>query len=176
MEDLRYPIGSFLPSTQNPTTSGERTALMNEIQAAPGHLRAAVAGLDDAQLDTPYREAGWTVRQVVHHVFDSHVNAYVRFRWALTEDTPLIKPYDEKEWARLPDAATAPVAVSLELLDALHVRWLILLRALTPADFERRWISPDLGELSVGVLLQMYAWHGKHHVAHITRLRERQGW
>ena len=116
------------------------------------------------------------MRQVVRHVVDSHVNAYVRFRWALTEDAPLIKPYEEKEWARLPDAMSSPVAVSLDLLDSLHTRWLILLRAMTPEDFERRWISPDLGELSVDVLLQLYAWHGKHHVAHITALREREGW
>jgi hypothetical protein len=150
--------------------------MIDEIAAAPAQLRAAVAGLDDAQLDTPYRQDGWTVRQVVHHVFDSHVNAYVRFRWALTEDAPLIKAYDEKEWARLPDAVSAPVAVSLDLLDALHKRWLILLRALTPEDFERKWISPDFGELGVGVLLQIYAWHGQHHVAHITSLREREGW
>ena len=150
--------------------------MMDEIAAAPAQLRAAVMGLDDAQLDTAYREEGWTVRQVVHHVFDSHVNAYVRFRWALTEDAPVIKPYDEKRWARLPDAMTAPVAVSLDLLDALHTRWLILLRAMTHEDFERKWTSPDFGELSVDVLLQIYTWHGKHHVAHITSLRQREGW
>ena len=113
---------------------------------APARLRAAVAGLDDAQLDTPYREAGWTVRQVVHHVVDSHVNAYVRFRWALTEDGPVIKPYEEKEWA------------------------------MAPEEFERRWTSPDFGELRVDVLLQIYGWHGKHHVAHITALRKREEW
>ena len=107
-------------------------------------------------------------------MLDSHVNAYVRFRWALTEDAPVIKPYDEKEWARLPDATSAPVAVSLDLLDALHTRWLILLRAMAPEDFERRWTSPDFGELGVDVLLQIYAWHGKHHAAHITALRERE--
>ena len=143
---------------------------------APARLRAAVAGLDDAQLDTPYREAGRTVRQVVHHVVDSHVNAYVRFRWALTEDGPVIKPYEEKEWARLPDATTAPVAMSLDLLDALHTGCLILLRAMAPEEFERRWTSPDFGELSVDVLVQIYGWHGKHHVAHITALRKREEW
>lgn len=176
MTDLRYPIGPFQAHAKDHTTAEEKAALMDEIEAAPARLRAAVAGLDDAQLDTPYREDGWTVRQVVHHVVDSHVNAYVRFRWALTEDAPLIKPYEEKEWARLPDAMSSPVAVSLDLLDSLHTRWLILLRAMTLEDFERRWISPDLGELSVDVLLQHYAWHGKHHVAHITALREREGW
>ncbi len=176
MTDLRYPIGPFKDHVSESTTAEEKAALMDEIEAAPAHLRAAVAGLDDAQLDTPYREDGWTVRQVVHHVVDSHINAYVRFRWSLTEDAPMIKPYLEKEWARLPDAMSAPVAVSLELLDAIHKRWLILLRALGPEDFERRWNSPDRGELSVDVLLQIYGWHGKHHVAHITALREREGW
>lgn len=176
MTDLRYPIGSFQSHLKERTTTEEKAVMMDEVAAAPAQLRAAVAGLDDAQLDTPYRQDGWTVRQVVHHVVDSHVNAYVRFRWALTEDVPLIKPYDEKEWARLPDALSAPVAVSLDLLDALHARWLILLRAMSPEDFERRWTSPDFGELSVDVLLQIYAWHGKHHAAHITSLREREGW
>ena len=175
MTDLRYPIGPFKPQA-DPTTAEEKAALMDEIEAAPARLRTAVAGLDDAQLDTPYRADGWTVRQVVHHLVDSHVNAYVRFRWALTEDGPVVKPYDEKDWARLPDAMTAPVAVSLDLLDALHTRWLILLRAMAPEEFERPWTSPDFGELSVDVLLQLYGWHGKHHVAHSTARRDREGW
>jgi hypothetical protein len=175
MTDFRYPIGPFKDHLQDHTTDEERAALMDEIAATPARLREAVAGLDDAQLDTPYREDGWTVRQVVHHLVDSHINAYVRFRWALTEDGPTIKPYLEKEWARLPDAQSAPVAVSLDLLEALHTRWLILLRALGPEDFARRW-SSDRGELRVDVLLQIYRWHGKHHVAHITSLREREGW
>jgi hypothetical protein len=176
MTDLRYPIGPFKDHVKDHTTAEERTALMDQIEAVPTQLRAAVAGLEDAQLDTPYREDGWKVRQVVHHLVDSHINAYVRFRWSLTEDAPMIKAYKEKEWARLPDAIGAPVEVSLNLLDALHARWLILLRALSPQDFERRWNSPDRGELSLDVLLQMYRWHGKHHVAHITALREREGW
>ena len=176
MTDLRYPIGPFKDHAKDRTTPEERAALMDEIEAAPTQLRAAVAGLDDTQLDTPYREDGWTVRQVVHHLADSHVNAYVRFRWSLTEDGPVIKPYEEKEWARLPDAMSAPVDVSLGLLDALHGRWLILLRALSPEDFERRWTNPGVGERSVDVMLQTYRWHGKHHVAHITGLREREGW
>ena len=176
MSDLRYPIGPLKDHIRDRTTAEEKAAVMDEIEAAPTQLRAAVEGLDDAQLDTPYRDEGWTVRQVVHHVVDSHINAYVRFRWSLTEDGPVIKPYEEKEWARLPDAISAPVAVSLDLLDALHTRWLILLRAMGPEDFERRWSSPDFGELSVDVLLQIYGWHGKHHVAHITALREREGW
>jgi uncharacterized damage-inducible protein DinB len=176
MTDLRYPIGPLEDHMKGSTTAEEKADLMDEIEAAPAQLRAAVAGLDDAQLDTPYREDGWTVRQVVHHVFDSHVNAYVRFRWALTEDGPVIKPYEEKEWAKLPDAMTAPVAVSLDLLDALHTRWLLLLRAMTAEDFERPWSSPDFGEMSVDGLLQIYAWHGKHHVGHVTALRGREGW
>jgi hypothetical protein len=176
MTDPRYPIGPVQDHMKDRTTAEEKAALIDEIEAAPAHLRAAVAGLDDAQLDTPYREDGWTVRQVVHHVVDSHINAYVRFRWALTEDTPVIKPYEEKDWARLPDGIGAPVAVSLDLLDALHRRWLILLRAMSSEDFERRWVSPDHGELSVDTLLQIYGWHGKHHVAHVTTLREREGW
>ena len=176
MADPRYPIGPFKAHAKDRTTAEEKVALIDEIEAAPARLRAAVAGLDEAQLDSPYREGSWTVRQVVHHVVDSHVNAYVRFRWALTEDGPAIKVYEEKDWARLPDALSAPVGVSLDLLDALHTRWLILLRAMTPEDFERRWSSPDSGEASVDVLLQIYGWHGKHHAAQITALRERAGW
>jgi len=145
MTDLRYPIGPFEDHTRDRTTAAEQARLMDEIAAAPTQLRAAVAGLDDAQLDTPYREDGWTVRQVVHHVVDSHVNAYVRFRWALTEDGPAIKPYEEKAWARLPDAMTAPVEVSPDLLDTLHARWLILLRAMVPEDFERDGPAPTSG-------------------------------
>ena len=177
MTDLRYPIGPFTDHARDRTTAVERAGLMDEIAAAPARLRAAVAGLDDAQLDTPYRENGWTVRQVVHHVIDSHVNAYVRFRWALTEDGPVIKPYDEKEWALLPDAMTSPVG---------GCRWICWMRSIdagssssgrwSPRTSSARWTNPDLGELSVDVLLQHYAWHGKHHVAHIMSLRGREGW
>ncbi len=174
MTDPRYPIGPFHPREES--TVEERATMMDEIEAAPALLRAAVAGLDDAQLDTPYRDGGWTVRQVVHHVADSHVNAYVRFRLALTEDAPTVKAYGQKLWALLPDAKSAPVEVSLDLLDALHTRWLILLRAMSPEDFERTWTGPDLGERSVDALLQLYAWHGKHHTAHVASLREREGW
>ncbi len=176
MTDLRYPIGLFKAHAKDRTTAEDRAALMDELAATPARLREAVEGLDDSQLDTPYREHGWTVRQVVHHVVDSHVNAYVRFRWTLTEDEPVIKPYDEKGWARLPDATAAPVTASLDLLDALHTRWLLLLRAMIPEDFERRLTNPDSGELSLDVLLQHYVWHGKHHVAHVTSLRDRKGW
>ena len=174
MSDVRYPIGPFRPRGES--TAEERTAMMDEIEAAPGLLRAAVAGLDDARLDTPYREDGWTVRQVVHHVADSHMNGYVRFRWALTEEGPTVKPYEQTDWALLPDAKSAPVDVSLDLLDTLHRRWLILLRALSPEDFGRTWSAPDFGELRIDALLQLYAWHGRHHTAHVTSLREREGW
>ncbi len=174
MSDPRYPIGPF--QAGGALTPEERDALLQQIKEAPAKLREAVAGLDDAQLDTPYREGGWTVRQVVHHVIDSHVNAYVRLRWALTEEGPTVKGYEEKDWAQLPDASSAPVEISLNLLDALHVRWLVLWRAMREADFSRTWKGPDFGHLPVDDLVWLYAWHGRHHVAHITSLREKMGW
>ena len=139
-------------------------------------MRAAVAGLTPEQLDTPYRPGGWTVRQVVHHVPDSHINSYVRFKLALTEEEPTIKPYDEARWAKLADTATTPVEVSLTLLDSLHSRWVPLLQSLTEADFARQFRHPELGMVRLDRNLALYAWHGKHHVAHITSLRERMGW
>ena len=139
-------------------------------------MTAAVAGLDDRQLDTPYRPGGWTVRQVVHHYADSHANSYVRFRLALTEDAPVIKPYDEQRWAELPDAKSAPISVSLTLLSALHQRWVLLLRSLDDQTFARTFIHPELGEMRLDKTLGLYAWHCHHHVAHITNLRARQGW
>jgi hypothetical protein len=172
--DLRYPIGHYTPLSDADATTYAR--LIDEIERLPNELRAAVAGLSDAQLDTPYRDGGWTVRQVVHHVPDSHVNAYVRFKLALTEDTPRIKPYEEARWAELPDTRL-PVAPSLALLDALHVRWVALLRALSPDDFARRaYDHPENGVTPLRAALGLYAWHGKHHTAHITGLRERNGW
>jgi hypothetical protein len=172
--DPRYPIGRFvLPLT---VTEHERRAWLEDLRTAPALLRAAVSGLSDAQLDTPYRDGGWTVRQVTHHVPDSHANAYVRFKLALTEDAPRIKPYDEARWAELPDARL-PVDVSLALLDALHTRWVALLRAVPAAEFERRaYDHPDNGPTTLRAALGIYAWHGRHHVAHVTRLRERMGW
>jgi uncharacterized damage-inducible protein DinB len=150
---------------------------IDAIAAAPTKLRQAVNGLTDAQLDTPYRPGGWTVRQVVHHVADSHLNAYTRFRLAFTEQNPTIKPYDEAKWAELPDVAATSPEVSLALLEALHIRWVKLLRALTPAQLQRGFVHPEHGRLiTLERLLAMYAWHGRHHVAHITRLRERNGW
>lgn len=172
--DLRYPIGKF---TFNPDVSAEmRRALIGRIAAAPAALREATRGLDERQLDTPYRPDGWTVRQVVHHVPDSHMNAYVRFKLALTEDNPTIKPYDESKWAQVADTARTPVDVSLTLLEALHRRWVVLLESLAPADFARPLVHPDHGSLTIDWLLQLYAWHGRHHAAHITELRRREGW
>jgi uncharacterized damage-inducible protein DinB len=171
--DLRYPIGPF--EWRGGSSEDERRYL-DEIEQTPVRLRAAVAGLSSEQLDSPYRPGGWTVRQVVHHVPDSHLNSYTRFRLALTEDEPTIKPYDEGRWAELTDARTAPVEISLALLEALHSRWTLLLRSLTPADFARRFRHPELGTVNLDKYLALYAWHGRHHVAHITSLRERMGW
>jgi hypothetical protein len=139
-------------------------------------MRAAVSGLSTAQLDTPYRDGGWTVRQVVHHVPDSHMNAYTRFRLALTESEPTIKPYDQEAWANLADSRTAPVEWSLALLEALHRRWAAMLESLADEDFSRRFRHPEIGVVTLGEVLGMYSWHGRHHVAHITGLRGRMGW
>jgi uncharacterized damage-inducible protein DinB len=150
--------------------------LVDQIAALPAELRSAVTTLDDTQLGTPYREGGWTVRQVVHHVPDSHVNAYTRFKLALTEDVPTIKTYEEAQWAELPEARSAPIGVSLALLDALHQRWVLLLRVLAPAQFARAFRHPDLGVMTLDQQIALYAWHGRHHLAHITSLRTRMGW
>jgi hypothetical protein len=171
--DIRYPIGEF--HIRGSLTAGRRAAAIEEIAAAPQQLRQAVADLTDPQLDTPYRPGGWTVRQVVHHLPDSHLNGYVRLKLALTETTPAIQTYDEARWAELHDA-TAPIDISLDLLDALHTRWVSLFRALTHAAWGRRVRHPDLGEIRVDEILELYAWHGRHHIAHITTLRQREGW
>lgn len=175
MDDLRYPVGPFQMDGDS-LTDDERRRLLAQIAEAPERLRAAVRGLDDEQLDTPYRPGGWTVRQVTHHVPDSHLNSYIRFKWALTEDEPAIKIYDEARWAMLADTRDTPLDVSLDLLDALHRRWLILLNSLAPADFARRFRHPELGLVSLDKAVALYAWHGRHHVAHVTSLREREGW
>jgi len=175
MDDLRYPIGRFQP-TKRPLGSEERRARIEAIRRLPSDLRAAVAGLGDAQLDTPYRDDGWTVRQVVHHVVDSHVNAYVRFRLALTEQHPTVRPYDEKRWAELPDATSLPVEASLAILDALHARWTALLSALDAPAFARTLHHPEAGDHDLDWLLELYAWHGAHHVGHVMGLRQRRGW
>ncbi|MBI4543681.1 MAG: bacillithiol transferase BstA [Gemmatimonadetes bacterium] len=174
LEDLRYPVGRFDPGAEVPHQ--QRSALIDEIAAIPARLRAAVAGLSDVELDTPYRDGGWTVRQVVHHVPDSHMNAYMRFKLALTEENPPIKTYEEKLWAELIDARTAPPEPSLQLLEALHLRWVMLLRSLGPAEYERSFRHPEWGPITLGVTLRLYEWHGRHHVAHITSLRKRMGW
>ena len=172
--DLRYPIGRF--ERPAAATAEDREGWIAALAAAPARLRAAVRGLDEAQLDTPYRPGGWTVRQVIHHVPDSHMNSYIRFRLALTEADPLIKPYDEAQWAGLHDARTLPVEVSLQLLEALHTRWVDLLRSLSPAEFDRTFRHPELGQMTLYANLALYAWHGRHHEAHVTGLRERSGW
>lgn len=174
MTDLRYPTGRFVPTAS--ATTASRASAIDVIAATPAQLRHAVEGLDEDQLDTPYRPDGWTVRQVVHHVPDSHLNAYVRIKLALTEDAPTIRPYDEAAWAGLADTSSVPIDVSLSLLEALHLRWVALLRAMTPADFERGYEHPETGRHTLDHLLALYAWHGPHHVAHITGLRARCGW
>ncbi len=174
MPDLRYPIGRFTPD-QIPTPD-TRNRHIEQIASLPERMRQAVAGLKDDQLSTPYRDGGWTVRQVVHHVPDSHLNAYIRFKWALTEDFPTIKPYNEGAWATLKDSEQTPVDVSLILLESLHARWTVLLRSLTAQDFQRQLNHPESGPHNVDWLLELYSWHGNHHVAHITSLRERMGW
>lgn len=175
MSDPRYPIGAF--ERRDTLSADERRARIDEIAAAPVRLREAVRGLTDAQLDTPYRQGGWTLRQVVHHVPESHLNGYTRLKLALTEDEPLIKPYDENAWAKTADVALTPVETSLALLDALHERWVLLLRSLRDEDFRRTARHPEHdGVLTVDSILALYAWHGRHHVAHITSTRERERW
>jgi len=173
--DLRYPVGDFT-SVGRPLTAEERRALIDRIDAHPACMRAAVSGLSDDQLDTPYRDGGWTVRQVVHHVVDSHLNSYVRFKLAVTENNPTICTYEEKAWAELPDAKTAPIGGSLDLLEMLHRRWVAFLRALEPHHFARTLTHPESGSMTGDVLLELYGWHTVHHEAHITSLRERRGW
>ena len=173
MEDLKYPVGTYqLPQT---ITREERRSWVDEIAATPRHLRAAVAGLSESQLDTHYRPGGWTVRQVVHHVPDSHMNCFIRIKFALTENQPTIKPYDEALWAELPDAK-APIETSLVLLEMLHTRMMSLLEPLTEAQWKRAFVHPELGVRNLDQTMSLYAWHGRHHVAHVTRLRDRMGW
>ena len=173
-DDLRYPVGKFNYSGELP--EADRVRFISEIAAAPANMRAAVRGLSPQQIDTPYRDGGWTVRQVVHHVPDSHMNAYSRFKLALTEDQPTIKPYKEDAWAELIDSRDTPIEVSLVLLESLHDRWVRLLRALTPTDLKRTLKHPELGVVALDKYLALYAWHSRHHVAHITALKKRMGW
>jgi uncharacterized damage-inducible protein DinB len=174
MTDLRYPVGKF--EYHGPLSEAQRSGLIQQIADTPGNLRSATKALSQAQFDTQYRPGGWTVRQVVHHVPDSHMNAYVRFKMALTEDEPTIKTYAEDRWAELADTKATPVEVSLTLLDSLHDRWVRLLRSLTPEQWKRTFRHPDLGPMNLEKTVALYAWHGGHHVAHITELRKRMSW
>ena len=173
--DPRYPIGPF-QSVGRVLTDEERTAHIDSIEAHPQRMRVAVDGLDDSQLDTRYRDGGWTVRQVVHHVVDSHMNSYVRFKLAITQDKPTIATYEESIWAELPDAKYAPIEGSLIMLESLHARWVSFLRALTPEQCRRSVVHPEIGDITVDVLLEIYGWHCPHHEGHITALRDRMGW
>lgn len=175
MEDLRFPIGK-LNRRPGPNTPEERKQLIDAVAEVPERLKQAVTGLNGKQLDTPYREGGWTVRQVTHHLADSHINAYVRFKLALTEENPAVKPYAEAAWAELADSRITPIDVSLALVDNLHARWVVLLRSLKPEDWARKLTHPEDGVLSLDEMLRIYAWHGAHHVAHITGLRKRMQW
>ena len=172
-DDLRYPIGRFAPPAGS--TLELRKAHMQTLSQLPERLWSAVAGLNDTQLDTPYREGGWTVRQVVHHIADSHAQAYIRCKTALTEDWPTVKVYDEAAWAKLPDSSLA-VGGSLALIEALHGRWVALLGVMTDEDFSKGFVHPERGRIDLGKVLAMYAWHSRHHTAHITSLRARMGW
>jgi hypothetical protein len=174
MNNLQYPIGEF--EARSETTADQRLSLIESIAQLPAKLRAAVANLTSAQLDEPYRPGGWTLRQVVHHIPDSHLNAYTRFKLGLTEAEPTIRPYDENRWALLEDGLHGDPELSLALLEALHKRWVVLLRSIREEDFKRKIKHPDSGIMSLDVLLQDYDWHGRLHVAHITSLRERKGW
>jgi hypothetical protein len=173
-EDLRYPVGKSPDPVEQ--TAQQRRASIAVIAALPENLRSAVHSLTDAQIDTPYREGGWTVRQLVHHVADSHINAYVRTRRALTEDWPTVNAYDENLWAQLYDAHTMPISVSLDLLEALHRRWVVLFESLTDEQWQRGYVHSENGRQRLAEVLQAYAWHCRHHVAHVTELRKRMGW
>ena len=172
--DPRYPVGRFTPPS-GPVSDDDLLGALHTLAALPEQLRNAAEGLSDGQLDTPYREGGWTVRQVVHHVADSHSNAYVRVKLALTEDWPTISAYNEATWAKLHDSA-APVEWSLELVEALHARWVMLLQSLTPPDWQRGFVHPERGRMPLTGVAMLYAWHSRHHVAHITHLRAARGW
>jgi hypothetical protein len=175
MTDPSFPIGKF--TLEGAITPARRDGWIAEIADLPAQMRAALHGLSDAQFDTPYRDGGWTVRQVAHHVPDSHLNAYLRFKLALTEDNPTIKPYEEARWAELPDTAGTQVGVSLMLLEALHRRWVVLLKAMADPEWSRTYFHPgEKKSFKLEGALAMYVWHGQHHVAHVTRLRDRMGW
>ncbi len=170
MKDLQYPVGKFeLNTFPDPK---KRTSLIKSIAGLPDNLKILVKILNNEQLDKPYREGGWTARQVIHHLPDSHLNAYIRFKLALTEDTPVIRPYKQGAWAELPDVMKTPVEVSINLLESIHKRWVILLNAMTEDDFRKKYIHPESGEVSLGEVLAHYEWHGRHHLAHIASVKE----
>jgi uncharacterized damage-inducible protein DinB len=173
LNDLRYPVGRFAPREDTATARSENIHAIGQL---PLSLSAAVAGLNDSQLDTPYREGGWTVRQVVHHLADSHANSVVRFKLALTEDWPTIKPYDENAWVQLPDSNSLSIDSSLTFISAMHQRWVALLESMSGTDFERGFVHPEGGRQNLATALAIYAWHGRHHTAHITALRARSNW
>jgi len=174
MDTLRYPIGKF--TFPEATTPEQRAAWIREVAEVPAKLRSAVTGLTQEQIETPYRPDGWTVRQVIHHVPESHLNAYLRFKLALTEYEPSIKTYKEDMWARLADTAQTPVEVSLQMLSTIHTRWVAILQAMDSSDFARTLRHPEIGVLDLNRMLALYAWHSAHHTAHITNLRKRMGW
>lgn len=173
-DSIRYPVGQF--DFKSPFRSEDRPVWLAQMAEAPAKLRAAVAGLTDAQLDTPYREGGWTVRQVTHHLADAHLNWYIRPKVAVTEDLPMTKTYDEQRWSELADARTAPVEPSLRIFEGVTERWLVFLRSLTDADWRRAFQNPQWGPLTVEDVVRSMAWHVRHHTAHITELRKRMGW
>ena len=174
MDTIKYPVGKFTHDAE--PTPEKRAACIRDIAELPARLRSALAGLSAAQLDSPYREGGWTVRQVVHHLADSHMNAFIRFKLALTENAPNIKAYDQDAWAGTADARTADPGLSLAIVEGLHGRWAALLSSMSASDFGRAFMHPERGAMSLDHTLQMYAWHSRHHVAHITGLRQRAGW
>ena len=175
LNSLRYPIGKY--TKPDPITDQQISDFIRRIETLPARLKAAVSGLSENQLDTPYRPDGWTVRQVIHHVPDSHLNSFIRFKWTLTEDNPVIKAYFEDRWANLNDYKETPIEVSLSLLESLHKRWVILLKSLTKSDLQKTFIHPETNrQIKLDELIGLYAWHGDHHLAHIESLKKRMGW
>ncbi|MFN0121745.1 MAG: YfiT family bacillithiol transferase [Blastocatellia bacterium] len=174
MDELRYPIGDFQYDADS--TPEKHREWVGVIARTPWKLRAVIAGMMDEQIRTPYRPGGWTVRQVIHHMADSHMNSFIRFKLALTEGNPTIKPYDEAAWAMLPDGRDAPIELSLKLLDVLHERWTILLESMKPEEFARTFHHPERGPMHLDMALQLYAWHSNHHIAHIAELKKRRNW
>ncbi len=174
LSNLRYPIGKFRYNADAAVKS--RKESIRELETLPEKLRAAVSGFNEEQFNTPYREEGWTVKQVINHIADSHLNAYIRLKLALTEDNPVIKPYNQTDWGWLADSQLTPAAVSLILIESLHTRWCILLNSLDEKEFNRTYVHPESGQLNIEYLVSLYAWHSKHHTAHITSLRKRMGW